>query len=136
MPTVARILRDRILQSNTLLEGNYAGLTADGLRASSFIEQSPRPATAYYFPLSYSFKGAAPGSLQLTVENPLSDNNVIFDDVGAWVGTANTNLWKDTGDLYGFKSGTSGVYAPINNKYVAIQTATDPASASNAFSIT
>jgi len=136
MPTVARILGDRILQSNTLLEGDYAGLTADGLRASSFIEQSLRPATAYYFPLSYSFKGAAPGSLQLTVENPLSDNNVIFDDVGAWVGTANTNLWKDTGDLYGFKSGTSGIYAPINNKYVDIQTATDSASASNAFSIT
>lgn len=83
------------LKAHNLEEASAHGLgtsIGEGLRAISFIEEAPRPADAYYFPLSKDAKGYAPGDVLPTI-NPTIATNLAFDEDGVWVGTTQTNLW-------------------------------------------
>ncbi len=73
-------------------------------RVDDFIEESPREALAYFFPLGDDDKGFkstdawdAPSLTASTATNYSSDENGIF------VGPATTNLWPDQTILHGFK---------------------------------
>ena len=119
----------------TYVEQLQHKLTPTGFTVASLREEPYLPQGAYYFPLDGSLAGYDPVTHQRTVQPGPTDNTVIFTDEGAWVGTANTNLWPVKTGTKGFKVGTAGIKPPYGDTYIDITTATDSVSSSNYFSI-
>lgn len=98
-----------------------------GMSAVEFVEEMPRPADAYYFPLDQDANGYAPGDTTPTLQ-PTIATNLAFDEDGAWVGTAVTNLWPDKTAARGWLGSSVATKEPafvgVNRRQLALASGT------------
>jgi len=113
MPTIAKAY-DNILSAIELEEDTVNGVSSTSFKSIEFIEQSPRPADAYYFPLDVDARGYAPGNYDTKTINPVQAANLAFDGDGCWVGSAVTNLWPIKTDLQGWTGGGTIVSSRVS----------------------
>lgn len=138
MPTVvARTdgFEFKALELGTDLQRITHRLYSNRFQAADLKEEQRRPADAYYFPLDGNKLGYAANSAVRNLQAELSDNNYIQDSEGAWVGTANVNLWPAKTGLKGWQTGTAGLVPPLDNSYIDITSATDTLTANNYIAI-
>lgn len=96
------------LKAVALEETTEHGLSAapsNAFRAVEFIEESPRPTDAYYFPLATDTLGIAPGESIPSIPAAIA-SNLAYDEDGVWVGSQVANIWPVLTGQQGWTGGT------------------------------